>query len=339
MSSTTDRVGRTRSSDPTTWPDEIGRQLPRLRARMGGRLVDAHLRFGDQCRLQRHPERVGVFRPLPLVGPGRAQHSRRLAGHRPRPHRVRGRSGQEFLLDHRHRLGFLGGQPHRPAPHALGAQGQGRGDLTARGRFRRPPAPARAPPRRRPREPTPWSPPRRCARPPRCPARRSDRRRRRRAGARARWCRPVRPPTRPGRGRAARGPPAASPSALAISRMLCAKVTSSSGSYPLGEMLRPPTGRAAVQRGRYAIPGEQVVDECSVFLGQQLAGLLARRSPLARHPRIWAATTGRPRRACPRSAPRSRSARFAAARGCARRPRESRTRRRWSPRRRRRGSG
>ena len=155
MSSTTERAGRTRSTSRppgrrNKWP------APEPGARMRSRLVDAHLRLGDQCRLQRHPERAGVFRPLPLVGPGRAEHSRRFAGHRPRPDRVRGAGGQEFLLDHGH-VSASSVVSHTDPHHTPSAPRASAAAICGPGRCRRRPAPAPAPPRRRPRGPAPWS--------------------------------------------------------------------------------------------------------------------------------------------------------------------------------------
>src|SRR5439155_25804504 len=47
--------------------------------------------------------------------------------------RVGGGGGQELLLDDRVGLGFGGGEPHRPRPHALGAQRHRRRHLAAPG--------------------------------------------------------------------------------------------------------------------------------------------------------------------------------------------------------------
>jgi hypothetical protein len=54
-----------------------------------------------------------------------------LAGERPRPQRVGGGGDEHLLLDHRVGLGLVGGEPHRTAPHALGAEGHRRGHLAA----------------------------------------------------------------------------------------------------------------------------------------------------------------------------------------------------------------
>jgi hypothetical protein len=91
--------------------------------------VDAVLGGGDDDRLERHAERVGRVRPVPLVGPRRPQHPGRLPGERPGPQRVGRGRGQHLLLHDGVRLGLLGGEPNRAAPHALGAERHGRGHL------------------------------------------------------------------------------------------------------------------------------------------------------------------------------------------------------------------
>ena len=59
------------------------------------------------------------------------EHAGGLAGERPRADGVGRRGRQHLLLHHRVGLGLVGGEPHRTAPHALGAERHGGGHLPA----------------------------------------------------------------------------------------------------------------------------------------------------------------------------------------------------------------
>ena len=134
ISSTTRRVGCTVFMRADDLADEVGDELVGAGALLVGHPVDAPHGVADRaaagCGMGSGPGPSG--RSHSSVHGG-AQHARRLAGDRARPHGVAEPGGEELVLHRRRRLGLLGGEPHRAAPHAVGAERHAGGELPAAG--------------------------------------------------------------------------------------------------------------------------------------------------------------------------------------------------------------